>query len=189
MAYTPDPTDPFSGGEKVPSLSWKDLPIGSTFSLEVLEAAKPLQSRNFESGELDYWDAERQRPKMAAVVNVRVLQGPHSVGEDRSIWAQIPSNMFVAIKEAQKTADARLTPGGKLHLRFTGTIPHENKRYSPIKQYEAKYEPPVAPAPDPFAQPPTPAQGATGPAVQPGMQSWGSPQGTHAPTGTGWGQR
>jgi hypothetical protein len=170
MAYTPDPTDPFSGGEKTPSLSWKGLPVGATFSLEVLEAAKPLQSRNFESGELDYWDTEHKQPKMAAVVNVRVLAGPHSVGEERSIWAQIPSNMFIAIKEAQKTADARLAAGGKLHLRFAGEKPHDNKRYSPIKQYEAKYEPPTT---DPFAQPQAPPP--TVPLTQPGMQSWGQP--------------
>jgi hypothetical protein len=148
MAYRPAPDDPF-GYEKVPSLSWKDLPVGSTFSLEVLEPAKALQSTNFETQQPDYWDAEHTRPKMAAVINVRVVAGPHSVGEVRSIWAQIPSNLFVAIKNAQKAADAPLAPGGLLHLRFAGTVVHENKRYSPIKQYEAKYTPPAA-APDPF---------------------------------------
>jgi hypothetical protein len=190
MAYVPEYDDPFAGGEKVPSLSWKDLPVGSTFTLEILEAAKSLQSTNFESGQPDYWDEEKTRPKMAAVINVRVLGGPHSVGEDRSIWAQIPSNMFIAIKEAQKAADARIAPGGTLHLRFTGTKPHENKRYSPIKQYEAKYVAPTgSTAPDPFTQPQDATATTTAPQV-PG-QRWNIPAtatatATAAPARTGW---
>lgn len=149
MAYVSDASDPFSGGEKVPSLSWRDLPVGSTFTLEILEEAKALQSRDYETNEPAFWDPEHKRPVMSAVLNVCVQAGPHSVGEERSIWAQIPSNLFVALKEAQKVAEAKFAPGGILHLKFAGTVPHENKKYSPIKQYQAKYEPPVAV--DPFA--------------------------------------
>ena len=166
MAYQPDINDPFYGGEKVPSLSWKGLPVGSTFTLEVLEEAKSLQSRNFETNALDYWDEEKQRPKMSAVLNVMVKAGPHSVGEMRSIWAQIPSNLFIALKEAQKVAEAKFQPGGILHVKFTGEVPHENKKYNAIKQYAAKYDAPAARAADPFAQP---AQ-----AAQPAQTSWGN---------------
>jgi hypothetical protein len=159
MAYVPQHDDPFSGGEKIPSLSWKDLPVGSMFVCEVLEPAKSLQSTNFETQLPDFWDAEKTRPKMAAVVNVRVLSGPHSVGEDRSIWAQIPSNLFIAIKEAQQVAGTRIAAGGILHLKFIGTKLHENKRYSPIKQYAAKYEAPASSTqPDPFVEPAKPIQ-------------------------------
>jgi hypothetical protein len=158
MAYRPDTEDPFNY-DRIPSLSWKDLPVGSTFALEVLEPAKSLQTTDFETQQPAFWDAEQTRPKMAAVVNVRVLDGPHSVGEERSIWAQIPSNLFIAIRDAQKAAELKLAPGGTLYLRFTGTKPHENARFSPIKQYEAKYMPPATPVPDPFLHefaPPTP---------------------------------
>jgi hypothetical protein len=165
MAYVPQADDPFSGGEKIPSLSWKDLPVGSTFTVEILEPAKAIQSRDFETGELAFWDTDKQQPKMSAVINVHVLAGPHSIGEDRSIWAQIPSNILMAMKEAQKAAEARIETGGILHLKFTGTKPHENKRYSPIKQYVCKYEPPAStPQHDPFAEqakPAAPAQPAT----------------------------
>jgi hypothetical protein len=156
MAYRPDTDDPFYGGEKVPSLSWRDLPVNSLFTLEILEEAKQLQSRDFESGELAYWDAEKKRPVMSAVVNVQVKDGPHSKGEERSIWAQIPSNMFSALKEAQKAAGVKFLPGGTLLLKFVGTEPHKNPRFNPIKQYAAKYTPPVqgASQPDPFAEGP-----------------------------------
>lgn len=158
MAMPYDPTDPFSY-EKIPALSWKDLPVGATFTLEILEPAKSLQSTNFATQQPDFWDAEKTRPKMAAVINVVVLAGPHSVGETRSVWAQIPSNLFIAIKDAQKAVEARLAAGGILHLKFMGTKPHENKNFSPIKQFVAKYEPPATTPQqhDPFAEQATPA--------------------------------
>lgn len=156
-AYTPQHDDPFGGSSRTSSLSWKGVAIGAVFTCEVLEPAKLLHSRNFETNEPDYWDPPTNtQPKQSAVVNVRVLSGPHSVGEERSIWAQKPSNLFVAIAQAQQTAGAKIAPGGTLHLKFAGEIPHENKRYSPIKQYQAKYEPPTGSAGDAFSEPTTP---------------------------------
>ncbi|HEX6827106.1 MAG TPA: hypothetical protein VF077_12385 [Nitrospiraceae bacterium] len=153
--------DPFEGGERLPSLSWKNLPVHSTFRLTVLERAKALQSVDFESQKPAFWDEEKTNPKMCAVLNVRVEEGPHSVGELRSIWAQIPSNLFVALRDAQKAAGAKFDEHGTLHLRFVGEQPHEKKGYNPIKQYAAKYTPPVqTQGPDPFlnGDAPAPAQ-------------------------------
>jgi len=153
MAYVPTSDDPFSGGTKTPALSWKGLPVGSYFTLKVLEPAKLLQSRDFETNERAYWDKAQTEPIMSAVVNVTVMVGPHSVGEDRSVWAQKPSNLFAAIAEAQKQAGARIDTGGLLHIQFTGEVPHKNPKMSATKQYLAKYDPPVQQpqAPDPFS--------------------------------------
>ena len=85
--YTPQSDDPFSGGTKVQSLSWRGLPVGSEFTLTVLEPAKLLHSRDFETNLPAYWNNDPTQPKMSAVLNVRVVEGPHSVGEERSIWA------------------------------------------------------------------------------------------------------
>ena len=68
----------------------------------------------------------------------------------RSIWAQIPSDLFIALKDAQKTAGAALLPGGTLHLRLKGETPHKDAKKHPIKNYEAKYVP-AAPGADVFA--------------------------------------
>ena len=75
MAYVPANDDPFLGGEKVPSLSWRNLPHGSTFTLEVLEPAKKLQSRDYDTGKPDFWDEERTQPVWSAVINVLVKAG------------------------------------------------------------------------------------------------------------------
>jgi hypothetical protein len=165
MAWHPDKSDAFYGGEKTPSLSWKGLPHGTIFTTEILEEATLIQSTDYESQEPAYWDAEKKRPKMAAVVKVLVTDGPHSVGEERSIWATIPSNIFIALKEAQKNAGAKFLPGGILKIAYTGEKPHENPRMNAIKQYAAKYEAPAgSKGPDPFgdepAAPQPPAQQA-----------------------------
>lgn len=156
----PYDNDPFSQ-VSVASLSWKDLPIGTIFTCEVLEGARLLQSRDFDTNLPAFWDVEKQRPRMSAVLNVRVVSGPHSVGEERSIWAQQPSSLFVAIAQAQKAAGQQIAAGGVLSLAFVGEVPHENKRFNAIKQYQAKYEPPAGG--DAFsAKPPPP----------PGTQTW-----------------
>jgi len=183
VAYRSEPDDPF-GTQRTPALSWKGLPVGSVFVLTVLEPAKLLHSRNFETNRLDYWDAERTQPIMSAVVNVRVVSGPHSVGEERSVWAQKPSNLFAAIAEAQRVAESRMLPGGTLAIRFAGEVPHENKRYSPIKQYEARYTPPLGGAgPDPFHGQQTPGASVQGP-----NESFPVPTTTTPPAGAAAGQ-
>jgi hypothetical protein len=174
MAYVPDASDPFAGGKKSPSLSWKSLPVGSTFTLRVLEPAKLLQSNDFTTQKPKFWEDDPTRPVMSAVINVEVLAGPHSVGEERSIWAQRPSDLFAAIAQAQQEAQARITTGGTLHLKFVGETKHPDPRMNPIKNYAAKYE---APAADVFTATP-----AAPPAPQAGMQSWGArPVTTTAP--------
>jgi hypothetical protein len=172
--------DPFAGSTKTPSLSWHLCPIGTTFSLKILEAPKLLQSRDFDLGVPAWWDNEHTQPKMSAVVNVRVLTGPHSVGEDRTIWAAKPSALFQAIAAAQDAAGERLAVGGTLSLRLHSEQPHKNKRFNPIKIYEAQYIPPVAFAGattphSPPAQEPRPAPTAP---VWPG---WGHPHDSVAP--------
>lgn len=168
MAYRPDDTDPFYGGERIPSLSWDKLPIGATFTVRINEPAKLLQSAEFGTGALKFWDTERTRPVMCAVLNVTVVLGPHSVDEERSIWAQIPSNLFLALKEAQKQADCKFLPGGTLHLRFVGEQPHKTKGFNAIKQYQARYIPPVqTQGPDPFVNGEAPAQSPRPPVAPP----------------------
>ena len=150
--YDASDVDPFAGGVKIPSLSWRALPIGSVFTLRVTECAKLLHGKNFKTNLPDYWDEAKTEKKMSAVINVEVLAGPHSVGELRSVWAQKPSDLFVAIAAAQAIAGAKIAPGGTLHLKFVGETPHADPKNNPIKNYAAKYVPPVVA--DAFATPP-----------------------------------
>lgn len=134
--------DPFASAVKVPSVSWRDVQVGQTVTMVVSGPAKKVQSRDFETGQPAYWDEARTQPKYSAVVNGTVD------GEDRAIWAQIPSALFAAIGKAQADAGAKIDAGGTLRIQRTEDKPNaKNPRLNPAKQFIAKYEPPKA---DPF---------------------------------------
>lgn len=129
-------TDPFAGGTSTPSLSFKDAAPGTSYTCVVVEAPTLLQSRNFETGNPDFWPDGN--PKMSAVVKVTVN------GEERSIWASKPSALFAAIANAQQTAGQQITPGGTLVVTYTHDKPNDNPRLNAAKQYSAVYTPPNA---------------------------------------------
>lgn len=183
-----DPTDPFGQPERHPSLSFRDAPIGTTYTGRVVEAPTLVRSRNYETGQPESWPDGN--PKMTALVVLEVD------GQARSLWAPKPSSMFAAIGEAQKAAGARIMPGGTLSVRLVGTEPNRNNpRLNPQKLYAAHYTPP-APGQgldDPFGK----AVGHNGtPAQQPQAQGWGAPapapqqqpqlQTVGAPAGGNW---
>jgi len=136
----PEDIDPFADAESTPSLSFANAPVGTSYKFTVLEPAKLVQSRDYETGEPATWPDGN--PKMSAVLVVEVD------GEKRSIWARKPSSMFSALAKAQADAGARFEAGGAGTVTFASEKPHENKRFNAIKQYSATYQPPK-PA-DPF---------------------------------------
>jgi hypothetical protein len=144
MTSTAQDLDPFEGGTSVPSLSFKDAPVGTTYTGTITEAASLVQRRDYESGDPEFWDDGK--PKMSAVLRLAVNELD---GEERSLWAKKPSALFAALAEAQKAAGARFEVGGTLAVKYTGDKPNaKNPRLNPAKQYAARYTPPK-PA-DPF---------------------------------------
>jgi hypothetical protein len=138
--------DPFADGSgNSPALSFKDAPIGTTYTGTVVSAPRMVQARDYETGNPATWSDGN--PKMTVVVNIEVG------GEERSLWAPKPSAMFRALADAQKQAKARIEPGGSLSVKFVEEKPNaKNPRLNPQKIYAAKYVPPAADSgPDPFA--------------------------------------
>lgn len=134
MGYNED-RDPFEGAEKVPSVSFKDSPIGTVVTMKVTKKAELVQTRDFDTNEPATWPDGN--PKLAAVIVGEVD------GEERSFWATKPSSMFSAIAEAQKVAGARIAPGGVLKVKFDAEKPNPDKKKSAQKLYKAIYTPPV----------------------------------------------
>jgi hypothetical protein len=140
--------DPFAD-ESAPSVSFKNAPVGTTKTLEVLEPAVLLQTRDYKTGEPANWPDGN--PKMAAVVKVK------EDDEVKSVWASKPSSLYRAISEAQKTA-GRLEPGDELIIRFDDTKEQDDPKKEAQKLYRAKinkgvYKTKAAPKDDPFAEP------------------------------------
>ncbi len=166
MSY--DPTDPLSGGEKTPAVSWKDQPIGTTVVLSVTEGPKLVQSRDFDTGEPAFWPAGSdgvKNPKMSVVVAGQVN------GEDVALWAPKPSSMFAALAAAQIAAGSRIVAGGTVRVTLCGQKKNpERPKLNAQNLFEATYLRPDAFASDtpvttPAATPPPAAPTGPDPAA------------------------
>lgn len=128
--------DPFAS-TGAPSVSFKDLPVGTSYTGTVLELPQLVQARDFESGNPATWPDGN--PKMTVVTKLSVN------GEEMSLWAPKPSAMFAAISDAQKAAGAAIAIGGTLTVTYVGDKPNAtNPRLNAAKQYSAVYQPPNA---------------------------------------------
>jgi hypothetical protein len=152
----------FAGGDTVPSISFKDAPVGASITGKVTEAPVLVQSRDFDTGYPAFWPDNN--PKMSVVTKIVLASG-----EERGLWAAKPSAMFAAIAEAQKTAGALIAVGGTLTITFTGEKPNAtNPRLNAQKLYSVVYVPPNA-----FDTPPV--------AATAGVGQWGAQSATAPP--------
>ncbi len=142
-------TDPFAGTESIPSISFKDAPIGTSYTGTVTEAPALVQARDYESGQPAFWSDGNA--KMTVVTKIAI-----DTGEERALWAAKPSALYRAIAEAQKAAGAQIAVGGTIKVTFTAEKPNEkNPRLNPQKLYSVDYTPPVGGGA--FEQAPSPA--------------------------------
>jgi hypothetical protein len=144
--------NPFASEDGRASVSFKDLPIGTSYTFTVDGAPEMVQARNFDTGNPDFWPDGN--PKMTVVTKVT----DKATGEEKSLWAPKPSAMFRAIANA---APGGIAPGGTLTVTFSSEKPNPEKpRLNPQKLYDVTYTAPNAfgdaPAPAPSA-PTTPA--------------------------------
>ena len=139
--------DPFAeGGKKTPALSWKGSTAGTKYVLRIDEYAKKLQGRDFDTEQPLFWDEAKTQPVMCAVLNVTVESGYRNVGEERSVWATMPSAIFAAIRDAQKEFGRQLRPGDRLEIEHYGDEDKGAKK-NPRKLYRAKCIEGVQPPP------------------------------------------
>lgn len=134
--------DPF-GAAKVPAVSWKDAPIGTTVIMEVTGPAEIVQSRDFETSKLEFWEPEypgaAPQPKWSVVTNGLVN------GEMKALWAAKTSkagSLCRAIADAQTEAGFRVDAGTRLAVQFVGEEPPppDRPRNSPRKLYRAQLQ-------------------------------------------------
>lgn len=130
--------DPFAGAESFPSLSFKDKPVGTSYTGTVTSEPSLVQSRNFDSRQPEFWSDGN--PKMTVATNLRL-----DSGEEVCLWASKPSAMFRAIADAAKNAGTKVSTGGRLTVTFSGEKPDPAKPHlNPQKLYTVTYQPPNA---------------------------------------------
>lgn len=158
--YQAQTDDPFAGGESRASVSFKDKPVGTSYTLKVTEAPSMVQARDYQSGQPAYWPDGN--PKMTVVTGVVDT----TTGEELNLWAAKPSALFRAIGDAQKQAGAKIAAGGTLTVTFSGEKPNENPKMNAQKLYTVTYQ-----APDAFSdQAQATATPAQAPSPQPATQ-------------------
>ena len=172
---TPAASDPFAKQESLPSLSFKDAPVGASYTGTVVSHPTMLQTRDYQTKQPETWPDGN--PKMAAVFNLRL-----DSGEVRSVWARRPSGLFQAIQEAQERAGVRIAPGGRLTLTFTGWG-QATAGNDPPKTYAATYEPGNA-----FAGGPQPGPTGAAPQAPAAAPAWQQPAAPPAGQAAGWAQ-
>lgn len=129
FASDAETADPFKS-ESAPSLSFKKVPEGHSYSGKVASLPVVMQQRNFDSGELETW--KDGNPKQVVTFKVDID------GEVFSVWAKKPSALFKALQEAQVKA-GRMVVGDEITITWTGSEPNvKNPKLNDIKLYSAK---------------------------------------------------
>lgn len=158
------PVDPFAGGESKESVSFKDMPVGTSYTLEVTEAPQLVQATDYESRQPAFWSDGN--PKMTVVTGVVDT----ATGEEKNLWAAKPSALFRAIGDAQKASGAQIKVGDTLVVTFSGEKPNEkNPRLNPQKLYTVQHTAGDAFSEAAPAQAPQQAAPVAEPAPQPGQ--------------------
>lgn len=139
-------TDPLAETSN-PSISFKDQPIGTTYTLTVCGTPEMVQSRDFKTRKPATWPDGN--PKMSLVIKGLMD------GQPVSLWGAKPSAMWAALAQARQEAGVPLDDGALLTITFSGTKPKPGM--DPQKLYTAVYVPARK---DPLAATPVAAQGA-----------------------------
>ena len=139
----PAEIDPFAeSGDKAPAISFRDAAPGTVITVTVTDSPKKIQGKEFGTENPATWPDGK--PKWSAVINGTVD------GEPRSVWAQIPSDLFIKLRDAQKELGRSVRDGDTLSIKF---VKEEPTKGSPKKVYAVKITagtPKPAAGSDPF---------------------------------------
>lgn len=132
-----------SGG--IPWLSFKTK--GDKYTGTVMSFTA-RQSRDFESGDLAWWDAEKTQPKEEVVITLQTdLFDPEVDGDTGARQLVVPkgSARMAAVRAAIRKAGSNgVEEGGIVTITYTGDKPNtRNPKLNGIKQFEVVYEPPA----------------------------------------------
>ncbi len=120
--------------------------IGDTVTGTVTSSPTARQSRDFDTGLPDFWDEEKQEPKMEVVVTIQTgITDPDIEGDngERAVILPKGSSRFRAVQTAVRVSSAdRLEVGGVLSITYTGDGEKPKRRGALApKLYSATYTP------------------------------------------------
>lgn len=154
-----------AGGQKTPSVSWRDVPVGTVVSGTIAREPRTMQSRDIDDGSLEWWDAPANtQPKMQMAIYLdtgTVHPDPAQYPDHDGVWAlyvRQSTQMHKQLREAIRLSGAKgLDIGGRLTVTYIGNGEHKDpvkaRKYNPPKLYRVEYQPPVPKATQDFLGP------------------------------------
>lgn len=128
-------------GSSVPTLSFKDTPVGEGYEGTVI-SARTVQVRNYEDPtKLEFWDDGK--PKLQIEVTLATDYADPSDPDDdgsRRVFL-FGQKLRAAQDEFRKKGLKKLEAGYHFKITLTGTKPSQNKRYNDVKLYEIEINP------------------------------------------------
>lgn len=169
--------DSFFSGGGGKSLSWKDVPIGTTYTGTILAVNAPQQVTDPVTSK-PVFQRDGVTPKMQARIDLATTyRDPADAEDDGSRSLYVGGWMKGAIGDAVRKATGKPgapAVGGVLTVTLTEREPNENRALNPTNKFVAVYQPPAAAAAGQFY-----GQGQPAPAPQP--QYAPTPQPQYAP--------
>ena len=134
----PDPNDLLSS-VSVPSLSFKDVKIGTTYT-GIITDLQTVQVRDFATGDPKFWDDGK--PQLQIQVTLDTDLRDDSIEDDngeRRVY--LFGQKLTAAKQALKDSGlSKFEIGSKFTIKFSGEKPAKTKGFNPVKLYEIKIE-------------------------------------------------
>lgn len=153
-----DDYDPLAETDKTPSISWKDVPVGTVQTLDVSEpCGAPIHYKDYDSGEPQYWQAKGSRPSSAVTdrpVQQIVYEGVDGNGEPASLFVKVKGEqLFFKLQAAQTAYGKRIGATDtidRIAIKLTGREnPETNKKQNQFAVKITTVGPKVVvPAPD-----------------------------------------
>lgn len=177
--------DLINSSASAPAAFTKHTPVGTSVTGTVL-AKTVRQTRNYQTDEPEFWDAEQTQPKQQIVLTVQTPERNNEADDGgRSIFVKWwGSNREEFVKAIRASGAKDVEVGGTLTVVYSHDVPSDNPKFNDAKIHVYTYVPPSAtagligqdqaaqvtgtpqaPAQVPAAPTPPPAPAATAPAA------------------------
>lgn len=147
-----------SGGQKTPSVSWRNKPVGTTVSGKVAREPRTMQSLDYDDSTPEFWDPPMNtRPKMQMAIYLdlgTVHPDTETYPDHDGVWAvyvRQSTQFHKELKEAIRKSGAKgIDVGGHLTVTYIGDGEQKNPKFNPPKLYRVEYRAPATKATSDF---------------------------------------
>lgn len=131
-------------------MSWKNKPVGTSVSGVVAREPRTMQSRDYDTDELEFWDSPANtQPKlqMAIYLDLGITHPDPTMYPDHDgVWALYVRQSTQAHKElrevVRKSGAKSIEVGGRLTFTYIGDGEQKNPKFNPPKHFRIEYQPP-----------------------------------------------